>query len=610
MNGAYPARCYMFELTGEKNQQVGGYVIDHPDPSTLTVTFDSGPVKVNYKGQISSNRVSGRFTQILGGRTITGPWTALLIKPMPLESLAAQAVPSLLTSCWSGESEGSRGESCSNWIRKESSFVASDCYLIVERFDSGGVVLSGWNIYSHLLVSYQGMLNGDRVTGTVTWTRADGKAWTGAWNATLPASSMQHPSLSPERLPDLIAGCQNNEGETKEECFTWRRSQAKFIGLHPNNVRYELAIEKLGADGVLIHSVNQDKKLTVTYTGTMEGSWIHGAFTLIGVGYSRKGTWSALVSYPVTNESHADYNIYVVCDRQVSIVNMARHTVKNVPVPEVDEFNPWAPLDVAVSADGMKAYIADENGDIYFVDAAASAVTRKWNLRGSALPAAFSSIALSPDGSMLYGIGPGAGDSSMIGFMDLLQGKIIDTLKLKAGPYGTPPQIAVAGKNLYAGAWIVDVPSRSVTALVHGYAADGVRAAANDQFVYLNARKTALVDPQRQFAGRSMIVTRDGNKAYMPTERDGLLIMTGWPDGGKFETTRIFPMSRGPKDIAMSPDGATVFVTDPAEEYTADLLAGQVYTINAKTGLPDGIIHTATSPMLIGVQPSISTKRR
>jgi len=217
------------------------------------------------------------------------------------------------------------------------------------------------------------------------------------------------PSAPSDRTPNVIDSCIDQGPQSKTKiCTNWARvGDGKFVNLSNST---QLAIEQFGGAGVVISSKQANAPMTETYRGKIVGNRIEGTleYTYAGVQSARPAVlpWSASYFYSPTENPATGRRVYAACEAEVSVINTADHSVSSVKV----EAKGHSVAAIAVSPDSSTAYISSDGesfrpATIWVVNGVTGAVTRSFNSKDSPTPSGLSSLAVSGDGSTVYGFG-------------------------------------------------------------------------------------------------------------------------------------------------------------------------------------------------------------
>ena len=147
---------------------------------------------VTYTGKLEGDHINGTISWANAeGRSWSGKWKANL----PNAAAAAAStptslppnLPNALRVC--SNSGADKSESCSEWVRVGDKLAASNnqggigAVFSIERFDSGGVMLSSENPAAGVTYAYRGKLEGNHIVGTYSASSPAG-VMKGSWQAT------------------------------------------------------------------------------------------------------------------------------------------------------------------------------------------------------------------------------------------------------------------------------------------------------------------------------------------------------------------------------------------------------------------------------------------
>jgi DNA-binding beta-propeller fold protein YncE len=377
---------------------------------------------------------------------------------------------------------------------------------------------------------------------------------------------------------------------------SWARTaDGKFVNLNTND---QLAVERFGAAGVVISGKRANGEITETYRGRMTGNRIEGTleYTYASVKLAKPATfpWSASYFYAPAENPATGRHVYAACAAEVSVINTADHSVRAVKV-EATGHSVGA---IAVSPDSSTAYVSSD-GDpfhpatLWVIDGATGTVTRSFNLKDSPTPSGLTSLAVSGDGSTVYGFG---WDRKHVWSALVALDPISGAAKASAPvPEGNRAQrLLLAGSKLVLDSGtVVDlpVPSGAPPVFSNGNALsafpDGARICSG-QGVLAVGTGAAL----RKVPGCGPI-SPDGTKIYVNGGGSvGMRTLATLPATKLDPEEAITAVSGGA--LGLAADGKTVFALDGH---------GAVYTFDTATNLLTDAIRVCEKPLLLGVEP-------
>jgi len=198
------------------------------------------------------------------------------------------------------------------------------------------------------------------------------------------------------------------------------------------------------------------------------------------------------------------------------------------------------PMDIVVTPDGQKAYVATKFGGIRIIDIATDAVVG--SIGGVS---GCHSMIITPDGQFLY-VSEGNGSGTRVVKIEIASNSIVNTISGLSNPHGLAitqdgSTIYVANKN-NEDIVVIDVATNSVIstisdlAFTSGYGVWGIALSPDDEYVYVNmpwggAPNYAVIET----ATENVVATFDvpGNAGFeITTLRSGLPWLTVAPDSG------------------------------------------------------------------------------
>jgi hypothetical protein len=169
------------------------------EEATITVEkHDAVEIVLSYKdldksailsGRLTGNRVQGAVVSSTsaGGKIVKldGKWIALVVAEAVDFSQISSRVPTEMNICQTNDEDRNVAkEDCFTWSWDPKSPVFRGSQMTVERFDAGGVSITGMSQHGTVvLAAYAGKLEGNKISGTVDYISGDGHNWAGKWTA-------------------------------------------------------------------------------------------------------------------------------------------------------------------------------------------------------------------------------------------------------------------------------------------------------------------------------------------------------------------------------------------------------------------------------------------
>jgi len=381
----------------------------------------------------------------------------------------------------------------------------------------------------------------------------------------------------------------------------------KFVNLVTND---QLAVERFGAAGVVISGKQANGEITETYRGRVTGNRIEGSleYTYASVKLPKPATlpWLASYFYAPTENPATGRHVYAACAAEVSVINTADHSVRAVKV-EATGHSVGA---IAVSPDSSTAYVSSD-GDpfhpatLWVINGSTGTVTRSFNLKDSPTPSGLSSLAVSGDGSTVYGFGWDRKHVwSTLVALDPTSGAAKASAPLPEG--NRAQRLLLAGSKLVLDSGtVVDLPVPSGAPPVFGNGSglsafpDGARICSGQRVLAVGTG-AAL----RNVPGCGPI-SPDGTKIYANGAGfAGIRTLAALP------ATKLDPEEAitvvGGSAIGLTADGRTVFALDSSAAPDGSPTRtghGAVYTFDTATNLMTDAIRVCEKPLLLGVEP-------
>jgi hypothetical protein len=181
-------------LAGEE----GTIAVEKFDADEIVITYKDADKEAKFTGQLVGNRIQGLVASnvLAGGKTVKlfGKWTALAVADSSESAQMSSHVPMVMNVCQTNDdNHASEKEDCFSWSWDPKSPVFAGNLMTLERFDAGGVVITGMSQHgTGGLASYSGKLNGNKIQGTVDYFSGDGHQWTGKWTASFDSPATLH----------------------------------------------------------------------------------------------------------------------------------------------------------------------------------------------------------------------------------------------------------------------------------------------------------------------------------------------------------------------------------------------------------------------------------
>jgi hypothetical protein len=369
-------------------------------------------------------------------------------------------------------------------------------------------------------------------------------------------------NMALDRVPNVINSCVDQNPQSKAKlCTSWARiSDNMFADLNTN---IQLNVERFGAAGVLISGKRANQEVTETYRGKITGNRIEGTleYTYASIRLPKPATflWSASYFYAPSENPAAGRHVYAASDTEVSIIDTANHSVNTVKI----DLGGHSASAIAVSPDSSAAYISSDGDPFHpaiflVVNGITTTVTRRFTLKDSPAPSGLSSIAVSGDGSTVYGFG---WDRKHVWYaLVALDARSRATKTSEELPNGNSASaLLVAGSKVVLNNGTVTdlpVPSGAPALFSNGAAVsafpDGARICSG-QGVFAVGTGAAL-----RKVPRCGPISPDGTKIYV--NGDGII---GIRDVAAFPATKLDPAEAmtvvGGIAIGVTADGKTLF---------------------------------------------------
>jgi DNA-binding beta-propeller fold protein YncE len=311
-----------------------------------------------------------------------------------------------------------------------------------------------------------------------------------------------------------------------------------------------------------------------------------GVVTRVGPGATRIeiATGAATTSVAVTSTDIATRPLgsqtYGVAISPAGVVYVAQPFVGRLTRFDLPSTRPSAtvpvgggPVDVAFSADGATAFVANPNGNaVNLVDVATNAERSRVPLRSP------NSLLLSADGARLY-VGSGTG---VLYFLRASDGVVLDSITLAGGRsiddlarHPTLPLIYASSWGARR-VWEISTETRTVTrTFAPGLAPEGLVVSPDGTELYIadlagpllvwdltTGTRAASVD-DALYAEADIVMSPDGSRLFMPGRVSGLGSGLFVVDRAARRLLRFIPLNTVlPHGIAVDATGSTVLVTD------------------------------------------------
>jgi hypothetical protein len=320
------------------------------------------------------------------------------------------------------------------------------------------------------------------------------------------------------QLPKVIDSCWSPEPPSKDkQCSVWVRDGDKYNELASGR---KITPQRFDTDSASFFIDDGNGPPMFTYSGKITGNRIHGSLTLrlpSVPSWSQEVEWSASFFDPPAGNAASGRHVYVACENEISIVNTADHSVSTIPIN-----SPGKPISaIVVSPGSVKAYVSN-SGDpkntatIFEIDGLSGTISRRISLQNTPTPSGFVSLAISGDGSTLYGVGLNKSQTgTVILALDLGSGAIKASVQLPNGYTGNEmvwhPRLVISGSKLVLDdGTLVDIAAPVAAPAV--FSSDSYGLAAFPDGRRICAANSATVSPNRKVltgAGVVVIGTRE-----------------------------------------------------------------------------------------------------
>lgn len=291
------------------------------------------------------------------------------------------------------------------------------------------------------------------------------------------------------------------------------------------------------------------------------------------------------------NLLHAQTVAYVLNGNNVSVIDTSTNTVTaSIPVGN-------GPIGVVFSPDATRAYVTNELDDtISVIDTGANAVIATISLGNNDLPAF---PAITPDGKSLY---VPAQATEVVKVVSTATNTVVATIPVPGAnavaitPGGAHAYVQSFNSTLTDSVAVIDTASNTVTAVVSGIPSQlslGIAATPNGGSVYVtggfdpfvsviatntNTLSSVIPLPSQGFA-EGIAFTPDGSRAYFVFQE---LSNAGFVFVVDTSTNNVEPtaiaVGNGPETLAMTPDGAFVYVPNSIDG-TVSVIATSTNTV-------------------------------
>ena len=362
-----------------------------------------------------------------------------------------------------------------------------------------------------------------------------------------------------------------------------------------------LAVESFDAAGVVISGREGNSQMTKTFSGKIAANQIQGTVTMnLGTLSPARPqyNWIARFFYPPAGDPAKGHSVFVACENKVTIINTANHaaTTLNLDLQKVTGA-------IAVSPDGSKAYISDlgdprHPADLFVVDGRSGAIVQRFSLQNTPTPYGVSSLAISGDGSTLYGIGFDKPHlNSAIVALDASTG-VAKTSELLPKTYRWDsnqhdPMLVVSGSTLVLDDnTVLDLRAPPGAPLIFGSNAQGLAAFPDGKQICSREHVFAIGNraPTRGIGCNA--VSPDGARVYASGQP--LQNQEGTPATNPYYGSQVGGLW-GSGGIGVTADGATL--------YTVDTDRSMVFTVDTATNLTTDAIPVCEKPQLLGIEP-------
>ncbi len=419
-----------------------------------------------------------------------------------------------------------------------------------------------------------------------------------AFSPSTPDENRAEPSLR------LLSLCKTSSGNGPDECFLWRFTDKN----HATNLNpaapATLVLQHFDGSRLEFTTTGVDGR-SISYTGTRKGRIFHGTLSE-GPAGKNKGEWVASsvnvppdVFNPVTRHTHS---IYVACEGG-SVVNIISETQRSSKTPDLLGII----TGLVVAPDGRRAYASTADKNIFVIDDASGEVVKTFDLTKTPMPHGISGLAISADGSQLYGDG---NEHVPPGQWDAVTGAVNTTTGITTLMH-TPPYIgqvsAVVGMGTKFYAFVHSDDDREFEWDLRSLSSNALLAPSGDSrslsafpdgrhiYVWGRVYDTASrkLSPKMFEGENGAVFSPDGKKAYVADSRCCIAVYALDAGAGTARVIRKILVGLPANTIAMSADGATVYVGG---------YNGLAFLDTASDLLTDEVA-TCSNPTFIALQP-------
>jgi hypothetical protein len=397
-------------------------------------------------------------------------------------------------------------------------------------------------------------------------------------------------TLQNARLPETLNICMSLNGPDAFLCYATERHENQFIHL-PREGEDEYSVEKFDATDVVLklHGAGEN---TFTLTGKRTGNHAEGRVALTGAPNGIiSGKWKASFYYPPRGDPSHGELIYAGCEHQVAIINTADDSVRTVDLPA--QRNPSA---IEVSADGSRAFVSVEGrgtevGKVFIVNGRSVSLSSMLSFANTKMPHGFWSVALSSDGSTLYGVGYNTPQfESDFAVINAHTGEIQSITPLNRGQNSSG--ILIAGnKLLLADGTPLEV--RVPGPPLFGSNSQGLAAFPDGQRMCSNNTIFDFATKQSLGPFGCLAVVRNGSRVYgagqVLFDEEGSLDTN--PRFGK----PLLQMTAAEGGMVITPDDSTIYAAEPS--------VNAIYVFSTKASHLVDVIHACRSPSVLGIRP-------
>ena len=266
-----------------------------------------------------------------------------------------------------------------------------------------------------------------------------------------------------------------------------------------------------------------------------------------------------------TNTAHAQVRAYVTntdCDTVAVIDTVTNTVVATVPVGN-------GPFGLAITPDGMRAYVANADGTVSVIDTVTNTVIATVPVGGDPF-----GVAITPDGARVYVANSG---STSVSVIDTGTNTVVDTISV--GVFSLGVAITPDGSRVYVTTdesgpiMVIDTATRMVVSTIPApggfkplgvvIAPDGTRAYVEDQSEFLNiidtASNTLVAHILQSVLHDALTITPDGTRIYASTPTSTTVSVIATSTNAVVNSIPLG--NNSPTDSAVTPDGARLYLT-------------------------------------------------